>query len=152
LSYSDQAQTIPARAQFLKAFVATQVSHGLSYRNPNSACCSAALVPKPGQAKFRFTVDLKHVNRVMIAHSWPMPHLDSELSQTSGSTVISKFYFSNGYWQLPLHVDSQECITACVVMTTLVLLFIGTVRPEPFEIHSGKLTSCHMDLACQLGL
>jgi hypothetical protein len=30
--------------------------------------------------------------------------------------------------------------------------FIGTARPEPPEIHSGKLPASHMDLACQLGL
>jgi S-adenosylmethionine synthetase len=33
-----------------------------------------------------------------------------------------------------------------------VFYFIGTVRPEPPEIHSGKLPASHMDLACQLGL
>jgi hypothetical protein len=43
-------------------------------------------------------------------------------------------------------------MTACVVTETMVLLCIGTVRPEPPEIHSGKLPASHMDLACQLGL
>jgi hypothetical protein len=43
-------------------------------------------------------------------------------------------------------------ITACLVTETLVLLFIGTVRSEPPEAHSGKLPASHMDLANQLGL
>ena len=31
-------------------------------------------------------------------------------------------------------------------------LVIGTVRPEPPEIHFGNLPASHVDLACQLGL
>jgi hypothetical protein len=43
-------------------------------------------------------------------------------------------------------------ITACGLTATMVLYFIGTVPPEPPEIHSGKLSANHMDLACELEL
>jgi RNase H-like domain found in reverse transcriptase/Reverse transcriptase (RNA-dependent DNA polymerase) len=37
-----------------------------------------------------------------------MPHLESELAKVVGSTCFATFDFSNGYFQLPLHPDSQE--------------------------------------------
>jgi Reverse transcriptase (RNA-dependent DNA polymerase) len=37
-----------------------------------------------------------------------MPHLESELAQVVGSACFATFYFSNGYFQLPLHPNSQE--------------------------------------------
>jgi hypothetical protein len=43
-------------------------------------------------------------------------------------------------------VSTIGSITACVVTATLVLSFIGMVRPEPTKIHSGKLPASHMGL------
>jgi hypothetical protein len=61
---------------FLKSFVDQLVSSRLAYRNASSTWCSAALlVPKPGPAKFRFTVDLRPVNKQTVPLAWPMPHI-----------------------------------------------------------------------------
>jgi hypothetical protein len=70
---------------FLKTFVDELVSHGLAYRNSSSAWCSAhLLVPKQGPAKYRFTVDLRPINRQTVPTSLPMPHVESELSRLDG--------------------------------------------------------------------
>jgi hypothetical protein len=70
---------------FLTGFVNELVSHGLEYRNPHATwCCAPLLVPKEGPGGFRFTVDLRPVNKVTIASPWPMPLLESELSRVAG--------------------------------------------------------------------
>ena len=73
------------------------------------------LVPKPGsKAGYRMTVDLRPVNAATIKESWPMPHLDSEVQDFSGSNCFASLDFVSGYWQLPLHPDSYS---ACGVVT-----------------------------------
>lgn len=95
---------------FLSNFVEKLVNAGMAYPNPTSPWASAPLlVPKPGPAAFRFTVDLRPVNRFTIRHQFPMPNLEQELTKTAGSTIYSTFDFSHSYWQLPLAAESQEC-------------------------------------------
>jgi hypothetical protein len=95
---------------FLALFVKTLEEAGMVYRNPSAAWCSAPLlVPKPGPAQFRFTVDLRSVNKQTIPCSWPMPHVESELSRLQSSKFFATFDLSHGYWQLPLAPESQEC-------------------------------------------
>lgn len=36
-----------------------------------------------------------------------MPHIESELQDLRGSTSFASIDFCSGYWQLPLHEDSQ---------------------------------------------
>jgi hypothetical protein len=95
---------------FLKRFVDELVKAGLAYRDPQATSCSAALLgPKPGKSRFIFTVDLRPVNMQTVPTSWPMPHVESELSRVRGSKCFATFDLSNCYWQLPLAEDSQEC-------------------------------------------
>jgi hypothetical protein len=62
---------------FLARFVSELDAAGMVYRNPRAAWCSAPLlVPKPGPAHFRFTVDLRPVNKQTVPLSWPMPHVE----------------------------------------------------------------------------
>jgi hypothetical protein len=99
-----------AQKTFLRTFVGELVQHGLAYRNPNSAWCSAPLqVPKNGPSHFRFTVDLRPVNNQTVPTAWPMPHLESELSSVSGSKCFATFDLSNGHSQLLLDEASREC-------------------------------------------
>jgi hypothetical protein len=67
---------------FLALFVKILEEAGMVYINPSAAWCSAPLlVTKPGPAQFRFTVDLRPVNKQTIPCSWPMPHVELELSR-----------------------------------------------------------------------
>jgi Reverse transcriptase (RNA-dependent DNA polymerase) len=96
--------------EFLSRFVGELVANGHAFRNPHATWCAAPLlVPKEGAGNFRFTFDLRPVNRVTVPNSWPMPHLESELGRVSGSRYFSTFDLSNGYWQLALHEDSRDC-------------------------------------------
>ena len=93
--------------EFLKKFVADLLSCGMVYPNPTSSwACAPLLVPKDGPAKFRFTVDLRPVNKFTEKHGFLMPNIEQELHTVSGSNYFAKFDLSHGYWQLPLHADS----------------------------------------------
>jgi Reverse transcriptase (RNA-dependent DNA polymerase) len=95
--------------ELLSRLVGELVANGHAFRNPNATWCAAPLlVPKEGPGNFRFTVDLRPVNRVTVAISWQMPHLESDLGRVSGSQYFSTFDLSSGYWQLDLHEDSRD--------------------------------------------
>ncbi len=80
------------------------------YENPSSRWASAPLlVPKPGLTKFRFTVDLRSVNKYTEKHAFPMPVLEHELHKLAPSQRYANFDLSQAYWQLPLDRGSQEC-------------------------------------------
>lgn len=65
---------------FLCDFVAKLVLAGMAYFNPSSTWEGAPLlVPKPGPAQFRFTVDIRPVNRFPKRHQFPLPIIGEEL-------------------------------------------------------------------------
>lgn len=69
----------------------------MAYSNPSDKRASAPLiVPKPGTSKFRFTVDLRSVNRLNILHQFPMPRFEQELTKLSASKFFSNFDLSMG--------------------------------------------------------
>lgn len=96
--------------KFLKKMVADFIKCKMVYLNPFPTwACAPLLVPKSGPAKFRFTVDLRPVNKFTLKHGYLMPNVEQELQSITGSKVYAKFDLSHGYWQFPLHEDSQEC-------------------------------------------
>ena len=99
----------PEQKEFLKSFVDDLVSNNMAYPNPTSQWAAAPLlVSKSGPIPSRFTVDLRPVNKYTARHQYPMPNLEQELSRLSGSKFFANFDFSQAYWQLPLHEDSQQ--------------------------------------------
>lgn len=84
---------------FMPKMVSNLVKCSMVYLNPTSPWASAPLlVPKLGPAKFRFTVDLRPVNRFNIKHQFPMPIIEQELLKLADSTVYATFDLSHGYW------------------------------------------------------
>jgi hypothetical protein len=82
----------------------------MAYAKPTSPwACATLLVPNPGPSKFRFTVDLRPVNRFTVKHQFPMPNIEQELTRLSGSKFYATFDLCHGYWQLPLADSSQAC-------------------------------------------
>jgi hypothetical protein len=55
------------------------------------------------------TVDLRVPNASTKPTAWPMPYLQDELRDLHGSEVFPTLDFCQGYWQIPLHKDSQDC-------------------------------------------
>lgn len=55
--------------QFLDNFVTDLIQAGMAYPNPSSPWASAPLIVlKPGAAHFRFTVDLRPINKYTVKH------------------------------------------------------------------------------------
>jgi Reverse transcriptase (RNA-dependent DNA polymerase) len=55
------------------------------------------------------TVDLRVPNASTKPTAWPMPNIQDELHDLHGSEVFATLDFCQGYWQIPLHKDSQDC-------------------------------------------
>ena len=95
---------------FLRDFVNRLVANGMAYPNPSAIWASAPLlVPKPGPARFRFTVDLRPVNKFTVQNQYPMPNIECELTRLAHARYFSQFDLSHGYWQFGLDKSSQEC-------------------------------------------
>jgi len=100
----------PPQAAFLRKKVEELLSMGLIRANNRSAwACAPLIVPKAGPEEFRFTVDLRPVNSQTIPHAWPMPDLESMTSQLTRDTCYATLDLCQGYWQMALHENSQEC-------------------------------------------
>jgi Reverse transcriptase (RNA-dependent DNA polymerase)/RNase H-like domain found in reverse transcriptase len=55
------------------------------------------------------TVDLRVPKASSKPTAWPLPNLQDELHDLHGSEVFATLNFCQGYWQIPLHKDSQDC-------------------------------------------
>lgn len=100
----------PPQAAFLRSKVDELLRLGIIRRNNESQwACAPLVVPKAGSEGFRFTVDLRPVNSQTIPYTWPMPDLESATAELSGDSVNAVIDLCQGYYQLALHEDSQEC-------------------------------------------
>lgn len=94
---------------YMKTFTDRLVEYGFATSNPEAQWTSAPLmVQKPGSNSFRMTFDLRRINRATQGISWPMPHIQAELLDFQGSSHFASIDFCAGYWQMPLHEDSQH--------------------------------------------
>lgn len=55
---------------------------------------------------YRLAVDVRPVNSVTVKEAWPMPHIDSEIWDFTGSTLFACLDFVSGYGNLPVHSES----------------------------------------------
>ncbi|GMF23670.1 unnamed protein product [Phytophthora fragariaefolia] len=54
------------------------------------------------------TIDTRSVNEKTEPMPWPMPVLDVVIGELEGARFFFVLEWYRGYWQLPLHLDSQE--------------------------------------------
>ncbi|POM62525.1 hypothetical protein PHPALM_28315 [Phytophthora palmivora] len=104
----------PAVRTFLKDFNAKLVDLGWVYENPNSRWASPVLpVRKAGVSKdeYRQTCDYRLVNDMVEALISTMPHMTALLECTKGKSHYGLFDLLKGFWQLPLHILSQELMS-----------------------------------------
>ena len=95
---------------FLRVKVQELEKLGLVKRKTQGSwACAPLLVPKPGPDKFRFTTDLRPVNKVTVPFVWPMPNLETNTSRLVKKKCFGDVDLCQGYWQFPLEEDSQEC-------------------------------------------
>jgi hypothetical protein len=98
-----------------------QIKCCLAYLNAQSrwASCPHIVRKKVEEGKplpellkqFCMTTDLKKVNDKTDDTIWPMPNLEVVMQSLKGSTVFASFDLVDGYWQFPLHEDSQEILS-----------------------------------------
>jgi hypothetical protein len=83
---------------------------GLVYKNTGAESASPPLIlPKSGPDYYRMTVYPRVPNASTTSYAWPMPSLQDELHDLLGSEVFASLDFCQGYWQISLHKDSQDC-------------------------------------------
>ncbi|OWZ02003.1 hypothetical protein PHMEG_00026515, partial [Phytophthora megakarya] len=100
----------PLQAEFIREYVKSLVADGLVEKN-NAARWACAVVPvrKPGSRdKFRLTIDYRPVNRQTIPIAGVMPSAAVVMEVLLGQKMFARFDLTQGFWQLPLHPDSQE--------------------------------------------
>ncbi|POM69604.1 Hypothetical protein PHPALM_14096 [Phytophthora palmivora] len=99
----------PAQRKFLREFVLELERHGLARRNNASHwACPALPVKKPHSDEFRCTVDYRPTNKCTVPLAGATPNLSSATQSVRGAYGFGLFDLFKGFWQLPLHADSQE--------------------------------------------
>ena len=76
-------------------------------KNPTEWCAPIVVVPK-SNGKVRICVDLTKPNESVRRENFPLPFTDQFLAQLSGAKVFSKLDCNSGFYQIPLHEESQE--------------------------------------------
>ncbi|POM74299.1 LOW QUALITY PROTEIN: Hypothetical protein PHPALM_8773 [Phytophthora palmivora] len=100
----------PLQADFIREFVKSLVADGLVEKK-NAARWACAVVPvrKPGSRdKFCLAIDYRPVNRQTIPIAGVMPSAAVVMEVLLGQKAFPPFHITQGFWQLPLHPDSQE--------------------------------------------
>ncbi|KAE9282551.1 hypothetical protein PR003_g27380 [Phytophthora rubi] len=104
----------PTDREFLDRHTRALLDNGLVYLNHRSCWASAPnIVRKKEQdvdpsADPRMTIDSRGVNERTEAMPWPMPVLEVVIGELEGAKYFFVLDWFRGYWQLPLHPDSQE--------------------------------------------
>ena len=108
--YNDNARA------FLKKHMKELVEAGLVFWNPYARCASPAQATKrpgvpmdaPIMKQYRMTVDLRAVNACVEPMHQPLPSLDVVISHLRGAGYFASLDLFKGFWQSPLHENSQE--------------------------------------------
>lgn len=141
-----QRRYAPPQREFISNTVRRLENIGAIYHNPAARWASPALaVPKPGSEEFRFTVDLRAPNSMTEPIISSMPNLECLLQLTEGSSVFAKIDLCHAYWQVPLHKDSQECMsiqTPLGVFTPRRVLQGSTDAGSHFQASTAKVFEC----------
>jgi hypothetical protein len=99
----------PTHLEFLEKHVRELEEAGLVYRNTRSRWAAAPrIVPKKDPGDLRMTIDSRPINACTEPMPWPMPNLEVAMGVLKDSKVYFTLDWMKGYWQLPLHPDSQE--------------------------------------------
>lgn len=98
----------PEKRKFLRNYVAELEKLTLIVPATRTDWVAAPLiVPKKPPAMYRMTMDYRPVNAATSKSTWPMPYIDAVLQDVRGSKAFAVIDFTSGYWQLPMHPDSQ---------------------------------------------
>lgn len=95
--------------EWLDKMMGLLVEYGIVNPNPNATWAAAPLiVKKNGPAKYRLTFDYRPINAVTVQKAWSTLHIEAELMDLASSKFFAILDLCQGYWQMPLHPDSQN--------------------------------------------
>ena len=73
-----------------------------------SAYSSPIVLVKKKYQTFRFCIDLRVLNRIILFDAEPMPNIVELFCKLSGHKYFFRLALSKGYWQVPLLEDSKH--------------------------------------------
>ena len=74
----------------------------------NSPWASPIVLVRKKDGSLRFCIDYRKLNTVTKADTFPLTRIDDLLDQLGKSKYLSTLDLAAGYWQIPVHPDSQE--------------------------------------------
>lgn len=90
------------------------------------------LVKKKDKGKLRLCVDYRQLNKADINDAYPLPQIPAILDKLRGAKYISTLDLKQGYWQIPVALDSRQ-YTAFTVPGRGLFQW----KVMPFGIHSA---------------
>lgn len=120
---------------------------------PTEWCAGMVVVPKPIK-KPRICVDLTRLNDSVCRERHILPAVDETLAQLEGAKVFSKLDVTSGFWQVPLHEESQPLTTFINPFGRYCfqrLPFGISSAPEHFQLRISQIITgakgalCHAD-------
>ena len=88
------------------------VKHNIITRitEPTEWCAPIVIAPKKN-GNIRICVDLRQLNKAVAREQFTIPTLEEVLGKIAGAQFFSVLDAKNGFWQVPLHDDSQRLTT-----------------------------------------
>jgi len=74
----------------------------------HSAWSSPVVLVWKKDGSWRFCVDYRKLDSVIIQDAYSLPRIDESLDALAGSKYFSTLDLLSGYWQVPLSPDAQE--------------------------------------------
>jgi len=102
----------PRKAKIVEDIVNQLVRDGICYGSTSAYAAPIVLVEAP-RKKPRLCIDYRRLNQVTRKDHHPLPHIMDLLDRLTGHRFYSRLDMKRGYWQLPMHKDSQP-LTAFV--------------------------------------
>ena len=102
------------QVKFLDFYTKKLAEYGMIYENPNAKGASESMVlnkvplPTNYEEDYRMVVNLVKPNGITTPMFWPMPSFEDIQSSLAGAKYFLTLDLKSGYWQFPLHPDSQE--------------------------------------------
>jgi len=98
----------PDELEFLRSHLDSIVANDLGVRNTRASWASAPHLVRQRDGSYRMTVDTRYPNSQSIPMLWPMPVVEAVMARLLGKGVYFSLGWFKGYWQLALHILSQE--------------------------------------------
>lgn len=107
----------------------------------------------PLEEQYRLTVDLRAVNECTVPTRFPLPRLESFMEIVAGQRFFGTLDLFGGYWQLPLHEDSQRffsILTDCGIWTPTRLIQGSRNAAGPFQAIVSEVLGDCVNTVCVL--